>query len=406
VPTDQRVIIMGLDFTVLRILIVAGVLRMLIYGEQRYIKWNKFDLMILTWAFCGALIYIIQWMNTKAIVNRAGVIFDIAGLYWLFRQKIRSWSDVRFVLTLFAFSALLLSPLVALEWSTGQNPFVNLGRVITRVRAERYRCQAAFPHSIMLGLFWATLVPLFAGLGLTENKPILYWIAVAASVFIVAASASSTPMLVLAVALLCLSGFRWRQYTSTIALSLLVLLTALHIVMRAPVWHLIARVNIVGASTGWHRYNLIDKAIEHFDEWMLLGCRSTNHWGFGLADVTNQFILQGVRGGLITLLIFLVMIWMALKTLLTISLRSKDYKEQFLTWCLFVFFFAHCAAFMGVSYFGQITMLWYMMLAIAALLTEYKDSLESSVYKAVPAYLSCATGQVTDSSFSTGWTGK
>lgn len=383
---------MGLDFTVLRILIVAGVLRILICGEQRYIKWNKLDLMILTWAFCGALIYIIQWMNTKAIVNRSGVIFDIVGLYWLFRQKIRSWNDVRFVLTLFALSALILSPLVALEWSTGQNPFVNLGRVITKVRAEHYRCQAAFPHSIMLGLFWATLVPLFVGLGLTENKRILYWIAVAAAVFIVVASASSTPMLVLAVVLLCLSGFKWRRYTSRIGLSLLVLLTALHIVMRAPVWHLLARVNVIGASTGWHRYNLIDKAIEHFDEWMLIGCRNTDHWGFGLGDVTNQFILQGVRGGLITLLIFLVMIWLALKTLLTLSLLGKDDKEQFLIWCLFVTIIAHCAAFMGVSYFGQITMLWYMMLAIVALLVEYKDLLESSVYKAVSVNLSCTTG--------------
>ena len=383
---------MGLDFTVLRILIVAGVLRILICGEQRYIKWNKLDLMILTWAFCGALIYIIQWMNTKAIVNRSGVIFDIVGLYWLFRQKIRSWNDVRFVLTLFALSALILSPLVALEWSTGKNPFVNLGRAITKVRAEHYRCQAAFPHSIMLGLFWTTLVPLFVGLGLTENKRILYWIAVAAAVFIVVASASSTPILVLAVVLLCLSGFKWRQYTSRIGLSLLVLLTALHIIMRAPVWHLLARVNVIGASTGWHRYNLIDKAIEHFDEWMLIGCRNTDHWGFGLGDVTNQFILQGVRGGLITLLIFLVMIWLALKTLLTLSLRGKDDKEQFLIWCLFITIIAHCVAFMGVSYFGQITMLWYMMLAIVALLVEYKDSLESSVYKVVSVNLSCTTG--------------
>ena len=389
VPTDQRIIIMGLDFTILRILVVAGVLRILLYGEQKLIKWNKLDMTILLWVFYGASVYVIQWMNTKAIINRFGVIFDVVGLYWLFRQKIRSWNDVKFVFTLLAISVVILVPLVALEWSTGRNPFVILGRVMTNVRSERYRCQAAFPHSIMLGLFWATLVPLFVGLGITEKK-VLYWIAVAAAVFITMASASSTPILVLAIVLVGLLWFRWRQLTSKTGLCLLALLTALHIVMRAPVWHLLARINVIGASTGWHRYNLIDKAIEHFGEWVFIGCRTTDHWGFGLGDLTNQYILEGVRGGFITLLIFLAMIYRVLKTLLNLSIQEKDSKKQFLIWCLFTMIIGHCAAFLGVSYFGQITMLWYMMLAIAGLLTEYKYFLENITDKSFSANLSLA----------------
>jgi len=390
VPTDQRIIIMGLDFTILRILVVAGVLRILLYGEQKLIKWNKLDMTILLWVFCSASVYVIQWMNTRAIINRFGVIFDVVGLYWLFRQKIRSWNDVKFVFTLLAIAVVILVPLVALEWSTGRNPFVILGRVMTDVRSERYRCQAAFPHSIMLGLFWATLVPLFVGLGITQEKKVLYWIAVAAAVFITMASASSTPILVLAIVLVGLLWFRWRQLTSKTGLFLLALLTVLHIVMRAPVWHLLARINVIGASTGWHRYNLIDKAIEHFGEWVFIGCRTTDHWGFGLGDLTNQYILEGVRGGFITLLIFLAMIYRVLKTLLNLSIQEKDSKEQFLIWCFFTMIIGHCAAFLGVSYFGQITMLWYMMLAIAGLLTEYKCFLENITDTPVSANLSLA----------------
>ena len=368
---------MGLDFTVLRILVAIGVLRILIYGEQRHIKWNKLDVMILTWAFCGAFIYVIQWMNTKAIINRAGVLFDIVGLYWLFRQRIRSWDDVKFAFRLLAFSALILAPLVALEWSMGRNPFLVLGRVMTNVRGESYRCQAAFPHSIMMGLFWATLVPLFVGLAMTENKSLLYWAAAAAAVFIVAASASSTPIFVLAVVISALFAFRWRRHTGRVGLSLLASLTALHIVMYAPVWHLLARINLIGGSTGWHRYHLIDQAIKHFDEWVILGCRSTEHWGYGLEDITSQFVLEGVRGGLLTLTIFLAMIYIALKTLVTVSLQYNEHKKQFLSWCLFIAVIGHCVAFLGVSYFGQITMLWYMTLAVTALMAEYKLVLES-----------------------------
>ena len=47
VPADQRIIIMDLDFTCLRILIVAGALRIFVRGEQRVIKLNKFDKLLL-----------------------------------------------------------------------------------------------------------------------------------------------------------------------------------------------------------------------------------------------------------------------------------------------------------------------------------------------------------------------
>ena len=45
-------------------------------------------------------------------------------------------------------------------------------------------------------------------------------------------------------------------------------LLLLHLAMNNPVWHLLARVNVVGGSTGWHRYHLIDKAIEHLEWWV------------------------------------------------------------------------------------------------------------------------------------------
>jgi len=68
---------------------------------------------------------------------------------------------------------LILSGLVAIEWSTGSNPFAFLGNTITNVREGRIRCQASFPHAIMLGLFWANMVPLFAGFLLLEKKRLL-----------------------------------------------------------------------------------------------------------------------------------------------------------------------------------------------------------------------------------------
>jgi hypothetical protein len=372
VPADQRVIIFDLDFTPLRILVLVGFFRTILLGERLTFKWNRFDKLVLVWAICGALIYIIQWANMKALIYKSGVLFDAIGLYWLFRININSWGDIKWATKVFAVCSLVLAVLVGLEWVTGQNPFAVLGRVETDVREGRYRCQASFPHSIMLGLFWATLVPLFIGFARQDKSKLLLWSAVAASAFIAAATASSTPILTLLFVLIILCGYRWREYTACAGWGLFASLVALHIVMQAPVWHLISRIGVIGGSTGWHRYHLIDQAINHFGEWLFLGCRSTAHWGRGLTDITNQYILEGVRGGFVTLALFLVMIYMALRALLRLSLQNQEHKQQFLIWCFLVIILGHCVAFFGVSYFGQIMMWWYMTLAAVSFLYEDK----------------------------------
>ncbi|HUU18181.1 MAG TPA: hypothetical protein VMW72_13615 [Sedimentisphaerales bacterium] len=372
VPADQRVIIFDLDFTPLRILVLVGFFRTILQGERLTFKWNHFDKLVLVWAICGAVIYIIQWADMRALVYKCGVLFDVIGLYWLFRINISSWGDIRLAITVFAVCSLGLAVLVGLEWATGKNPFVVLGRVETVVREGRYRCQASFPHAIMLGLFWATLVPLFIGFARKDKSKLLLWSAVGASAFIAAATASSTPILTLLIVPVLLCGYRWREYTACAGWGLFASLVALHIVMQAPVWHLISRIGVVGGSTGWHRFYLIDQAINHLGEWMFLGCRSTAHWGLGLSDVTNQYILEGVRGGFVSLALFFVMIYMALRILLRLSLQHQEHKQRFLTWCLFVTILGHSVSFLGVSYFGQIMMWWYMTLAAVGFLYEDK----------------------------------
>ncbi len=373
VPADQRVIIFDLDFTPLRMLVLVGFFRTILLGERLTFKWNLFDKLVLVWAICGAFIYIIQWADMRALIYKCGVLFDVIGLYWLFRINISSWGDIKYATKVFAVCSLVLAVLIGLEWATGRNPFVVLGRVETVVREGRYRCQASFPHAIMLGLFWATLVPLFIGFARQDKQKLMLWSAVGASVFITAATASSTPILTLLFVLIILCVYKWREYTACAGWGLFASLIALHIVMQAPVWHLISRIGVVGGSTGWHRFYLIDQAINHFGEWMFLGCRSTAHWGRGLSDVTNHYIREGVSGGFVTLALLLVMLYMALRTLLRLSLPSRKHKQQFLAWCLFVAILGHCVAFFGVSYFGQITMLLYMTLAMVSFLSEERQ---------------------------------
>ncbi len=365
VPTDQRIIISGLDFTVLRILVAVGSLRILCGSDNRRLNFNSFDKLVFAWALCGATIYILQWGSFAAVINRSGFLFDSIGMYWLFRSNVAKLDDVRQIGRILAVCSLVMVVLVAMEWTSGLNPFVVLGRVGTVQREGEFRCQASFPHSIMLGLFWATVIPLFIGLWKAEGRKWLYVAATAATVFIIIATRSSTPLLTFLIVLGLLPLFRYRRYGRTAAWCLLAMTVALHIVMKAPVWHLISRVNMIGGSTGWHRYNLINQAINHFSEWMIWGTRGTAHWGWGLEDITNQYILEGVRGGLVTLVLFVILLVRAVAKVGAASLRRISPGHQWLLWAICVSIVGHCVSFFGVSYFGQIIMLMYLTFAIA-----------------------------------------
>lgn len=366
VPADQTIMVGQLNFQVLRVLIVMGMLRLWLRGELVPVRWNRFDKMFLAFVLVGDIVYVLQWMSMTAFIYKCGQTLNALGLYWIFRQSIRSWGDLKIACVGVAVCSFSLAPFVALEWVTGSNPFDALGRVKTLFRDGNFRAQATFPHAIMMGLFWATLVPLFVGFSKQGHK-VLFWLAVAASAFMICGSNSSTPILTLVLVAGVLAAYRWRHYAGTAAWGALVMVFVLHIGMKAPVWHLLARVGVVSGSTGWHRYYLIDMAVRYFTEWMVLGTRDTAHWGHGLVDVTNQYILEGVRGGLITLVLFCAILIMAGRAFVRLSLHPRDKGESYLAWCGFACLVGHCASFFGVSYFGQIVLVWYLLLAIAGL---------------------------------------
>jgi hypothetical protein len=140
----------------------------------------------------------------------------------------------------------------------------------------------------------------------------------------------------------------------------------LHIAMTMPVWHLLTRIDLTRGSNGWYRYKLIDDFITHFNEWWLVGTKSTSHWWqWGTNDVTNQYVLEGVTGGLLTLILFLVTIAWAFRGVGKFENQiGRSTARRVMAWSLGVSLFVHCVIFIGVSYFGQSMLLWYLTLAM------------------------------------------
>jgi hypothetical protein len=147
-------------------------------------------------------------------------------------------------------------------------------------------------------------------------------------------------------------------------------LAALHLVMKAPVWFILARIDIFSGSTGYHRAYLIDRALANFSDWWLIGTKSTAAWADvdqGLFDVTSQYIVYAADGGLITILLFIGIIVFAFRAVGR-CVRAKEKTETRTTlvcaWALGAALFAHVMNFLSVSYFDQNIVNWYLLLAM------------------------------------------
>ena len=100
---------------------------------------------------------------------------------------------------------------------------------------------------------------------------------------------------------------------------------------------------------------------------MACGCSGDTvaSWGIWAGDVTNQYLLMGVTGGIVTMLLFIAIIVIAFREVgrLWRSHANHPFKLA-LSWALGVSLFVHCVMFIGVSYFGQIYLIWYLLLAM------------------------------------------
>ena len=370
ITMDQRLIILGLDFTMLRILLIGYFARVMIRGEFRSIGWNRLDTAMVVWSLCVTAVMVLAEGTLQALVNRLGWSFDLLGYYFAVRFLIRSWSDLRFAASALALLSLPVAILFAIEWTTSYNMFSVFGGVPaeTWVRDGRLRCQGAFAHPILAGTFWAAALPLIWTLRKDNN--FLMRLGTLCCLFIVAACSSSTPVLSVLVAVTGVALFPWRRHRTKMWVGFFVLLMSLHVVMKAPVWHLMARADFTGGSTGWHRYRIFDAFVENFSEWYLIGEPDPLSWGvWEMRDVTNMYIAQGLNAGLLGLITFLLILIFAFgnvgRALNTRSI-ARSLKHQWICWCIGVAILVHAVTFLGVGYFGQMKVMLYVELSLVS----------------------------------------
>ncbi|MDG5466838.1 hypothetical protein P9J64_00725 [Deltaproteobacteria bacterium IMCC39524] len=376
VAPGQRIVVFSLDFNLIRVLILIGLVRVVFFGEAKFFSWCLLDKTVLAWGLSGLVAYVALRGSTGAFIYKMGSLFDSMGAYFLFRCLVRDIDDLKHLLTALVYLSIPVSIFLFFEKLTGRNVFSVFGGVpeYTAIRYEKLRAQGAFAHPIIAGCFWVTQLPLFIALWWQGVKPWLVLSGCTASLVIVIACASSTPIAGVGAVIVGFSFFTFRRHLPAFRWCVLSVLVLLHFVMEAPVWHLISRIDLVGGSTGWHRSYLIEQTIYRFKEWWLFGTLSTGHWGWDMFDTANMYVNEAVRGGFATLVLFIAILVLAFQGVGRLLVKYEgDNKNTIFMWAMGVALFAHCTVFIAVSYFGQIFVVWYLLLASIGSLTSTND---------------------------------
>ncbi|MEI6166055.1 MAG: hypothetical protein WCS52_02570 [bacterium] len=368
----QSISIGPFHFYVIRILITLGSIRV-IFREERLIGgWQNLDRMMILWCGCAVLSSFFHENFSAALINRLGFAYDALGLYFLLRIFIRDSENVKSLIKILLIVLVPIAIEMIMETVTGKSMFSFLGGVpvLSEVRDGHVRAQGPFGHSILAGTVGAVCLPL-ALLFWKDNRR-LSLLGLVTTGTMVLTSRSSGPIMTALMACLGLSLWKVRAHMRLIRWSAVLAVITLTFAMNAPVCYVLARIDLTGSSTGWHRAALIDSAFKHLDEWWLGGTDYTRHWmptGVGWSgdhtDMTNYYLKLGVLGGLPLMLLFIGVLASGFTSLSRVFHSSDDLSSdrQFLLWTLGAVLFGHVATMVSVSYFDQSIVFLYLILA-------------------------------------------
>jgi len=360
------------SFTVIRIIIAAGILRVLFRGE-RITGFNMLDLLMVAWGAWAIINSSFHMNPTSALVFRLGLVYNTCGIYFLLRVFCQSLDDIWRLLRI---TSILLLP-IALEMLYEQilhhNLFSFLGGVpsIPAVREGNIRAQGPFRHAILAGTVGAVCLPLMVALWNQYRK--IAFSGIFSCLAIVLCSRSSGPLVSVLSGIGGLFLWHYRDQIRIVRWAAVIGYITLDIVMKAPPYYLMGRIPLVSGSTGWHRAELINTAIRHFNEWWLWGTDYTRHWmptGVSWSpdhtDITNHYIKMGVIGGFPLMVFFIAILATAFFYIGKLIEATDDISSgaTFMFWTFGASLFANAATMISVSYFDQSFVFLYLTLAL------------------------------------------
>jgi hypothetical protein len=375
VTQGQQFVVAGVHLTSLRTVLLAGLMRICARGEWKKFALNRVDKSLAAWIIVLVSVSILRQGTAAALNYELGFAYDSLLTYFLFRSLISGLAEFEERLSALAFFLVPFALLMCLEAATAKNLFSAMGGVPEDawIRDGHVRSMGSFRCPITAGTFGATLAPLFATLFLIVDNRRAAVAGFLVSTVIVLTSRSSGPLMAYFVGMAGLACWPLRGRMQTVRRGAVALLIGLQLVMVSPVWFLIARVCDVIGGGGYYRAHLIDEFIRRWASWSFMGLNyqdtvdwmPTGNLGTGGADITNEFICMGLRGGLLGLILFVLFLVRCFQSLGANmqAARGISFNNERLLWGLGSVLFAHVLNLMSVTYFDQMNVPWFLLLA-------------------------------------------
>ncbi len=373
IPLGQQFVIAGVHLFVGRILMLLALvaLKSRHRGPLLAGGWNSIDTAFAAYVLITAVATMVLYPDASALVNQVGYLWDYLVGYLVVRGLVRNKKDSFLAIKCFAVLVALLSIAMAVEQVRRVNSFSFLGGVksVLEVREDKVRSQAIFQHPLTAGAFAATAMPLFFLLWRNGKAKALATIGIVGATVMTLTTQTSTSLLTYAAGIVPVFFWPLRKKMKTLRWTALILLISLHLVMKAPVWFLIARIDLTGSSSSYQRAELIDQCVNHFSSWWLIGTKEAASWGWDMWDAQNMYVSVGEAGGLAALVFYLLVISRAFGKLGDARKRAAGTKEEWFFWLLGTAVFANVVAFFGVNYYDQVRMAWFALLAMVCACT-------------------------------------
>jgi hypothetical protein len=375
IPIAQVLVLGGFHFTALRVLILAGLVRRACSrkppsGSKFPGGFNAVDWVVVLWAVSAQIMYSLQYKEMQAFVYALGVLLDSLGGYLVVRFLIPDGEALRRTIKVLAAICVINAVGMVNEKISHVNVFSLLGETAGVTIRDGHVRAGGVMGCLYAGAFAGVLIPVFLWLWNDKKSRVAACAGLAGATVMVITSYSSTSYLAFGGSVVGLAFWPLRKQMRLVRWGLVSMLVGLQLVMKAPVWALIARMDLTGSSSGDQRYHLVDMCIRNFSRWWLMGTTSYNTWGWDSWDLVNQFVAVALTGGLITLIFYIMIFKRSFGALGSArKLVNGDRHQEWALWCLGSALFAHVVAHFGINYMAQLIMGLFPLLAFISVAT-------------------------------------
>jgi hypothetical protein len=369
IPIGQVVVLGTLHFSVLRILVIAGLIRRAWGRDSSSGKFpggfNGIDQVVVFWMVSALVTLSLQWMNSTSLIHNLGDFLDMLGGYFVVRFLIPDGEAIRRTVKVLAVVCVIQGACMLNERINHFNVYGYLGGMPLEItiRDGKIRSQGVM-GCLYAGAFGGALIPWLLWLWTAGKARIIALAGLAGATLMAITSNSSTSLLALAGSVVGILFWPLRKQMKLVRWALAGTLISLHLAMKAPVWALIAHIDLTGSSSGDHRYKLMDNCIRHFSDWWLIGYKYYNGWGYDMWDLCNQFVVVALTGGLLTLIFYITIFKRSFGAIGTARKQvNGDRAREWLLWCMGADLFANVVAHFGINYMTQMMMTMFPLLA-------------------------------------------